>query len=254
MHLHGGAMPEFVARHRRWARRVFARANAIVTPSEYLAGVARALGHAPTIIPNVIDLPLYTFRRRDRVEGRLFWMRSFHEIYNPSMAVRVLARVRSIVPGATLVMGGQDKGLEASVRAEVARFGVEHAVRFSGFLDTAGKQREGAAGDVFLSTNRIDNTPVAVIEAWAMGLPVVSSDVGGMRDLVRDGDTGLLVPDNDVEAMSAAIVRLIRDPYLAGRLSVNGRREAERCSWAQGRPQLEHLLNQLAAAPGEAND
>src|SRR5207253_10821688 len=163
------------------------------------------------------------------------------------MAIRVLARVRSILPEATLVMAGQDNGLERSIRAEAVRVGVESAVRFVGFLDAAGKEREGAAADVFLSTNRIDNAPVAVIEAWAMGLPVVSTDVGGLRDLVRDGETGLLAPNDDVPTMSAAIVRLIRDPNLAGRLSDNGRREAERRSWAQVQPQWERLFEQLAA-------
>src|SRR5207253_6532096 len=169
------------------------------------------------------------------------------------MAIRVLARVRSILPEATLVMAGQDNGLERSIRAEAVRVGVESAVRFVGFLDAAGKEREGAAADIFVSTNRIDNAPVAVMEAWAMGLPVVSTDVGGLRDLVRDGETGLLVPDDDVEAMSLTIVRLVRDPQLAGRLSVNGRREAELCSWAQVRPRWERLLNQLVAAPVGVN-
>jgi glycosyltransferase involved in cell wall biosynthesis len=197
----------------------------------------------------LIDVSAYAFRKRARVDAQLFWMRSFHALYNPLMAVRVLARVRSLVPGATLVMGGQEKGLQDAVRADAVRLGVQGAVRFAGFLDAVGKKREGATADIFVNTNRVDNTPVAVIEAWAMGLPVVSTDVGGIRDLIRDGETGLLVPDADVEAMSAAIVSLVRDPDLAGRLSANGRREVERCSWAQVRPQWEGLFERLAAAP-----
>ena len=253
MHLHGGALPEFMARFPRWTRRVLARADALVAPSPFLARAVARHGWSASTIPNLIDLSAYSFRRRVPVSPRLFWMRSFHSIYNPLMAIRVLARVLAILPEATLVMGGSDKGMEGRVREEAVRLGVQGAVRFVGFLDLAGKQREGAAGDVFLSTNRIDNAPVAVIEAWAMGLPVVSTDVGGLRDLVCDGETGLLVPDDDVEAMSLTIVRLVRDPQLAGRLAVNGRREAELCSWAQVRPRWEHLLNQLVAAPVGVN-
>ncbi len=249
MHLRGGAMPTFMSRFPRWTGRVLRRADRIVAPSPFLARSVARHGWAATTIPNLIDISAYSFRRRGPASPRLFWMRSFHPIYNPSMAVRVLARVRSILPGATLVMGGQDKGLERAVRAEAVRLRVQSAVRLVGFLNAAGKNREGGMADIFLSTNRIDNTPVAVIEAWAMGLPVVSTDVGGLRDLIRDGETGLLVPDEDVEAMGAAIVRVVRDPDLARHLSVNGRSEASRCSWAEVRPQWEHLFEQLAATP-----
>jgi len=249
MHLRGGAMPTFMARFPRWTRRVLSRADAIVAPSPFLARTMARHGWRASVIPNVIRVSDYAFRRRAPANPRLFWMRSFHSIYNPLMAVRVLARLRSVLPEATLVMGGQDKGLEALVRAEAVRLGVQSAVRFVGFLDATGKEREGAAADIFISTNRIDNAPVAVIEAWAMGLPVVSTDVGGLRDFVRDGETGLLVPDDDTEAMSAAIARLVQDPALASRLSVHGRREAERCAWPQVHPQWERLFLQLAAGP-----
>ena len=94
-----------------------------------------------------------------------------------------------------------------------------------------------------------DDMLLRLIEAWAMGLPVVSTDVGGIRDLVRDGETGLLVRDDDVEAMSAAVVRLVRDPALAGHVSINGRREAERCSWTHVLPQWERLFEQLTPHP-----
>ena len=201
-------------------------------------------------IPNLIDVSAYPFRCRTAARPRLFWMRSFHAIYNPGMAIRVLARLRSTMPEASLVMASQDDRLEHSVRAEAERLGLENAVRFAGFLDAAGKAREGMVTDVFLNTNRIDNAPVAVIEAWAMGLPVVSTDVGGLKDLIRDGETGLLVPDGDVEAMTNAIVRLVGDPTLTGRLSTNGRREAAQCSWAQVGPQWERLFQQLHDASG----
>ena len=250
MHLRGGAMPAFMARFPRWTRRVLARADAIVTPSPFLARAVGRLGWASHTIPNLIDVSAYPFRYRTAVRPRLFWMRSFHAIYNPGMAIRVLARLRSTMPEASLVMAGQDDGLEHSVRAEAERLGLENAVRFAGFLDAAGKAREGMVTDVFLNTNRIDNAPVAVIEAWAMGLPVVSTDVGGLKDLIRDGETGLLVPDDDVEAMTNAIVRLIGDPTLTGRLSTNGRREAAQSSWAQVGPQWERLFQQLHDASG----
>lgn len=248
-HLHGGALPDFVARYPRWSRRVLARGDAFVAPSPYLARAFRALGHPVHTIPNLVEADAYPFRLRTRVRPRLFWMRSFHEVYNPLLAVRVLARVRARHPDATLVLAGQDKGLEAAVRAEVARRGLADAVRFVGFLDAAGKAREGAASDVFLNTTRVDNTPVAVLEAAAMGLPVVATRVGGIDALLRDGDTALLVPDDDDAAMAAAVLRLHDEPALAARLSRAGQRTAARCGWASVGPRWASFLDGVAAAP-----
>ena len=94
-----------------------------------------------------------------------------------------------------------------------------------------------------------DNAPVALIEACAMGLPVVSTAVGGIPDVLQDGDTGLLVPDDDVEAMARAIVRLVSDSRLTGRLSANGRRMAGRSSWERVQPQWERLFAELSRPP-----
>jgi L-malate glycosyltransferase len=245
MHLRGGAMPEFMARFPRWTQRVLSRANAIVAPSPFLTRAVARHGWAASTIPNLIDLAAYSFRQRGPVRPRLFWMRSFHSIYNPLMALRVLQRVRAVLPDATLTMGGQDNGLEPSLRQEAVRMGVADAVRFVGFLELAGKRREGEAADIFINTNRIDNTPVAVIEACAMGLPVVSTDVGGIRDLLTDGVSGILVPDDNVPAMAEAILRLVGNPQLAQRLSANGRRLAEASSWERVGVQWERLFAQL---------
>jgi glycosyltransferase involved in cell wall biosynthesis len=110
-----------------------------------------------------------------------------------------------------------------------------------------GKARFGDQGEVFLNTNRVDNMPVSVLEACAMGMPVVSTAVGGVPDLLTDGVTGLLVPDNDHDAMAEAVLRLLRDPELAGRLSTNGRRLAESCSWSVVQPQWENLFREVGA-------
>ncbi|MFN2447165.1 MAG: glycosyltransferase family 4 protein [Vicinamibacterales bacterium] len=247
MVLHGGAMPTFMSRFPAWSRRVLQRADVIVTPSRFLS---RALeGHAldARVIPNTIHLTDYEYRHRARVRPRLLWMRSFHDTYNPMMAVRTLARLRKSFPDASLVMAGQDSGLEAEVRAAASRLGLDEAIRFPGFLDAAGKRRESRDADVFLNTNRVDNMPVAIVEAAAMGLPVVAAGVGGICDLLTDGETGLIVPDDDDAAMAEAVQRLLLEPGLAGRLSAEGRRLAEQSSWDNVRPRWEQTFREVAA-------
>ena len=245
MVLRGGAMPDFMARYPAWNMRVLKRADLMVVPSTYLKRAIEPYGFQARLIPNVIELPAYQFRHRATLAPRLFWMRSFHPIYNPLMAIRVLAQIRTQVPEATLVMAGQDKGQESEVRALATSLGLNGSVRFSGFLDMAGKMREASAADIFINTNSIDNMPVAVVEACALGLPVVSTSVGGVPDLLTNGETGLLVPDNDVEAMADSVLKLLREPALAARLSENGRALAVRSSWEAVRPQWEEVISEV---------
>jgi len=110
------------------------------------------------------------------------------------------------------------------------------------------KIREGQNADVFLSTNHVDNMPVSVLEACAMGLAVVATNVGGISDLLTDHETALLVAPEDDEAMAAAVLRLLQEPELASRLSTNGRTLAERSSWERVRPEWEGLFASVIAS------
>jgi len=249
--LHGGALPEFAARHGGWARRVLRRAAAIVAPSTYLAetfAVYSELAPRLRVIPNILEIDNYPYRHRQKVQPKLLWMRTFHEVYHPEMAVEVLAALRQTHPAATLTMAGQEKGLHAAVQESAKQRGLMEAVRFPGFLGPTDKLREFAAHDIYLNTNRIDNMPVSVLEAAAFGLPVVATAVGGVPHLLRDGETGLLVPDGDVAAMTDAIRRLLDEPGLAATLSTNGRRLAESCAWEPVRGQWEALFDEVLHA------
>ena len=213
--LHGGNLPAFIQRFPRWTRRVLSRAHALVAPSQYLADAVKAIGLTASIIPNAIDLDNYSYRHRERVQPRLFWMRSFHPIYNPALALKVVAALRVDYRDATLVMAGQDKGLQSKMQRFARELGIADAVHFAGFLDRTGKARAGSATDIYLNTSCIDNMPVAVLEAAAMGLPVVATRVGGLPYLVRDDENGLLVPDDDAPAMIDAIRRLLNEPGIS---------------------------------------
>ncbi len=246
LHLHGGGLPELFGRRSTWAQRVLRRADAIVAPSSFLRRATEKLGFRCQVIPNVIFLEDYPFRERSEIAPRFFWMRSFHPIWNPEMAVQVLADLRATGVAATLVMGGNDKGSLDDVRRMVRDFALTDSVRLAGFLDREGKAREGNAADIFLNTNRVDNMPVALLEAGAMGLPIVSTNVGGIPDLLSDGVTGLLVNSEDVKGMSAAVGRLLREPKLALALSRNGRQLASQSAWPAVRLEWLSLFRQLA--------
>lgn len=244
--LHGGDLPRFSQEHPEWVRRVMDRAAAIVSPSAFLAHHFQQWGgYEVRVIPNLLPIEQYRHRLRPVVRPRLLWMRTFEDIYNPELAVRVVNRLLADYPDVCLTMAGQDRGRLAAVQALVRSAGLDAVVRFAGFLDENAKQIEFDAHDIYLHTNRVDNAPVSVIEAGAYGLPVVATRVGGLPFLLEEGRTGLLVPDDDDEAMAAAVRRLVEEPGLAGRLSVNGRALAEACAWPSVKRLWEDLFEDL---------
>jgi glycosyltransferase involved in cell wall biosynthesis len=245
--LHGGNLVDFAHRHPTRVDRVLRRGRAWVAPSGFLAGPFRGRGFDVRVIPNVVDLAEYPYRHRPAVSPRLLWMRTFHELYRPDLALQALTLVRRTHPDATLTLAGQDKGLLTETRRLATDLGLDGSVRFAGFLDAEGKRREFAQHDVFLNTNRVDNAPVSVLEAAAFGLPVVSTDVGGIPYLLRNGEEALLVPEGEAEALALSVSRLLDEPDLAARLSAAGREVAERSSWPRVRPLWEELLEEVVS-------
>lgn len=240
--LHGGNLPAFGKRYPQWFRRVLDRAEALVAPSTFLAGKIQRSGLEVRVIPNVINVSTYPFRTRRNISPKLFWMRSFHPIYNPQMALKAFELVKQKNPDATLVMAGVDKGLESSIKDLSRDLGLSDSMHFPGFLDDRSKIREFSEADIYLNTNRIDNMPVSIVEACAAGLPVVATDVGGVSHLITNELNGLLVADNDPQEMASTIERLLADPDLTERLSRNGRLLAERSDWNNVRDAWEDLF------------
>jgi glycosyltransferase involved in cell wall biosynthesis len=253
--LHGGSLPEFARRHPARVRRLLASATAVTCPSRYLLAEMRHLREDIILLPNPLDVPKYTYRERQPPLRRLAWLRAFHEIYNPPLAVQVLGRIRKEYGDVCLTMIGPDKGDRSLQRTEqIARdTGLAAAVTFTGAIPKHDVPRHLAQADIFLNTANCDNTPVSVLEAMACGLPVVSTNVGGIPYLLEDGKTALLVPPADVEAMSNAVGRLWREPELAVSLARHGLEQVKAHDWAVVLPRWESLLESLLAGPRSAD-
>jgi glycosyltransferase involved in cell wall biosynthesis len=242
--LRGGNLPEFAGRWPRLVRHVLGNARTVTAPSEYLLRGVREVRSDVRLLPNPIDLARYPFAARDKPGPRLVWLRAFSAIYNPSLAVRVLARLTSEFPGIALTMIGPDKSdgsLEDTVSV-AAELGVSDRVRIVAGVPKGEVGARLSSADILLNTTNVDNVPVTVIEALACGLCVVSTNVGGMPFLVRHRESALLVEPADVEAMAGAVRSVLTEPGLAGRLSHNGRRLAETFDWSRVFPMWQSVL------------
>ena len=209
-----------------------------------MAILLRAFHPDIRIIPNPIDISRAIFRPRSELQARLVWVRAFHAVYNPTLAVRVLHHLAAEFPNIHLTMIGPDKG-DGSLQltTKVAQvLGLENKIELVSGIAHELVAEYMDRSDIFINTTNYDVAPRSVLEAMACGLCVVSTNVGGMAWLVEDGQNGLLVPPDNPEAMAAAIKRVLSDSQLASRLSVNARQKAASLDWSVILPKWEDIL------------
>ena len=250
--LHGGNLPLFSKRHPGRVKRLLSLASRVVTPSAYLFEHLHHIRPDITILPNPIQLENYTFHPRLTPSPRLLWLRAFHEIYNPSLAPRVLHELVARNPGIELTMVGPDKG-DGSLQRMLAvadSLQVRDKLKLTGQVPRADVPQWLAGSDIFINTTNIDNTPVSIIEAMAAGMCIVSTNVGGIPCLLEHGVDSLLVLPDDPPAMANAIQKILNDPPLAQTLSTNARRKAEGFSWQVIYPMWETLISQVLQEAG----
>ena len=243
--LHGGALPEFAKLHPQRVANTLRKALAVTAPSRYLAEQMQPYCGRIHVVPNPIELDRYEFRLRVQVQPKLIWLRSFHQIYNPELAVKVATLLGEEFPGLHLTMVGPDKGDGSWQKVRQAGSSARKGFLMPGGIPNSEVPKWLNRGDIFLNTTYVDNTPVSVIEAMACGLPVVSTNVGGLSYLLEDGENALLVPPDDAKAMATAVRRILTEPELAEKLSRNARRKAESFDWANVLPLWRELLGKV---------
>lgn len=231
--LHGGDLPNRLKTSPFLCDLIFKNAYKISTPSNYLMKAFEVKYSENLIyIPNTIEIEKYNFSKREYNVPRLLWVRSFSKIYNPKMAIDVLYTLKKDFPNASLTMVGPDKeNLIESCIKYALELGVE--VNFTGILTKEEWINLSKDYNIFINTTHFDNTPISVIEAMALGLPVVSTNVGGIPYLLNHRENGLLVDDCDVVAMTNSITEIFNNEFLREKIAINARNTVESLDWSR---------------------
>ncbi len=247
--LRGGNLPNY---SRKWpgrVKRLFRGASVVTTPSDYLMEHMQDFRDDIQLLPNPLHLDRYQYRCRNQVKPNLIWVRSFHNVYHPENAPRVIAELAGDFPDIQLTMVGPDKK-DGSFEAtqDVARqLGVLDRIEFTGGVTKQAVPEHLDRADVMINTTNVDNTPVTLLEAMACGLCVVSTDVGGVPYLATHGENALLVPPRDHRAMAASVRQLLGDRELSAKLSVGARQFASQFDWDAILPHWLNLFSDVAS-------
>ncbi|MFN8528525.1 MAG: glycosyltransferase family 4 protein [Anaerolineae bacterium] len=249
--LHGGNLGNFAARHPNRVRRLLASAQAVVTPSHMLRTALLPLRADIEVLPNGIDLhAMKPYHERTKANARLAWLRAIQKMYAPQIAVEVIANLKDEFPEIQLDLIGPNKDAEAyaQISASIDQLRVRDRVQIHGAVPHENIANLLQHADIFLNTTTIESFGVSVVEAAALGLCIVSTNVGELPYIWQHEQDALLIPPQDAVAATTAVKRLLTDPVLAATLSRNARRKAESFDWEVIIPRWERLFRQILNA------
>ncbi len=228
------------------------RASHVVCPSAFLRDLALGWGLVPdevTVLPNAIP-PLPELRRAEEVradlglEGPLL---VFAGRINAQKALDVLLDALAQVDGPSLALAGDGPEL-ARLQRHAAALGLDGRVRFLGARSRTEVLELFRSADASVLSSAWENFPHTVVEALAVGTPVIGTAVGGVAEVVRDGENGLLVPPGDPAAFARALRRFFEDAELRSRLKAAAPSSVEHLRPERVYAELEQILARAAGS------
>lgn len=248
----GGEAGSFLDRSATSVRCTMRVASSLIVPSGFLVGVFQRHGLEARIVPNVVDLAQFRMSNVQEPiarEPHIVVTRNLEQIYDVATAVRAFAEVRRVMHAARLSIAGSGPE-RMQLERLVADLQLGDAVQFVGRLDRPAMVRLLQTAHLMLNASREDNMPNSALEALASGVPIVSTDVGGIPYLLEQGRTAILVQAGDYQAMAKAALEVLRVDGVRERLVSEGLSEVRRYTWDAVRPLLADVYHSALRTAG----
>ena len=248
LNYHSGEARDHLQRWRRSAIPTIRLADVLIVPSPYLVRVFAEFGLHAVPIFNLIEIDQFRFRERATLRPIFLSNRNFEKHYGVDRVLRAFATIQKSIPEARLIIAGD--GPERTSLEELAH---DLKLQNAEFVGRVGHERIVElydSTDIFLNGSEIDNQPLSLLEAFACGLPVVTTDAGGIPDMVVPEKTALVVPRGEYEQLAASALRLLVNPVLAQSIIEEALEECRKYRWEAVRDQWLNLYYELVAGSG----
>lgn len=242
--IRGGAFIDFFNHYPNWCTRMLNQCDALLTPSHFIRQVLLAKGFKVDYIPNFIDNSLFLPGWQPKPVFKLLWVRSFHDIYKPEMAIQAVHYLQSYFD-ISLTMIGPDQGKLTYCKQLIKQLNIEHRIEIKGYIANDLLQQYYHSHSVYINTTTYESFGVALIEAASCGIPIVSTNAGEIPFMWRNEEDMLIVPDHQQEAFNNAIQRLLNDTPLQLKLSENARKKASEYTWKFIRQSWINIINTI---------
>ncbi len=232
----GGEAEQYFQKSIRRIAPTMNRAEKIIVPSGYLKTIFSKYGFEATAIPNIVNLERFKPREKcleiTRNEFRLIITRNLEPIYGLPTAIKAVAKAKKEIPNLKLLIAGSGPQ-KGALLALIKELGLQENVSFVGRLGPGEIECFYGEADIMLNPTTVDNMPNSVLEALASGLPVITTNVGGIPYIVEHEETAIMVPVGDDKEMAKQIIRLYKDEAIRQQLVKNGLKEVAQYGWPE---------------------
>jgi len=242
----GGGAAEFLQKNSTLVLPILRTTQALILPSSFLLAVFKEFGIPGKVVPNIVDLSRFSpaQNKKSPFSPHIVVTRNLETIYGIDVALKAFRLVLDHFPGARMTVAGT--GDQAKYLLQDAHeLNVADSVAFVGRLDRDGIVALYKTADILLNASRIDNMPNSLLEALASGVPIVTTNAGGIPCMVKHRESALLVEIDDYSAMAEATILILGNAELRSGLIANGLAEARKYAW-------ESVSVSLAAAYADA--
>lgn len=232
----GGEAEAFFNHSWRWIQPTVTKAKFIVVPSFFLEKIFTRYHISTRIVPNIIDLEIFYPNNyfHEHASLNLLVARNLEPVYDIATALKAFALIKKKYPDAKLSVAGSGP-LKLDLEQLSKQLGIAESVIFTGRLDNIKMAEVYRSTNLLLNSSLADNMPISLLEALACGVPIVTTNVGGIPYLVEEGQTALLVEPGNPEKMAAAALQVLSNPDLAALLRKNGLAVVQNYAWSKVR-------------------
>jgi glycosyltransferase involved in cell wall biosynthesis len=228
LHYHTGEAETHLKNWRLTAKPTMKRFDEIVAPSKFLIDVFAKFGLQAKSIYNFVEAEKFRFRERKPLKPVFLSNRNFESHYRVADVLRAFRLIQNRFPEAKLLIAGYGSQ-ETALKTLAAELKLENA-EFLGRIDNEKMPEIYDKAEIYLNSSVVDNMPLSIIEAFSCGLPVVSTDAGGIPYICETGATALLVAKNDYENLALEAIRLLENDELAQKIIGKAKRECVKYS------------------------
>lgn len=242
--LHGGNLPHRFHKSKFKVNWLFNHASHLIAPSHYLSDFFNKHGFIVQVIPNFIELQEYPFKERRIIRPKILYIRGFGKPYNPLMTLKAIQILSTQIPNLKLLMlGNPDEYYFDEVISYIKNNKLSHIIEIRHKMEKNKWIALSQDYDIMISNPVIDNTPVSILEGMALGICVISTNVGGVPYIASERECAL-VRSNDFIGLSEVILKIINNQEYGNQLSLSGRKKAEEFNWEKIMPLWKKLLLQ----------